>query len=447
MKKILILVFLLIPLTSLGHIPTQVDGKTFPSLAPMLQKVTPAVVNIMVEKKQTFVTESERETPFPSSDGNNNTHTFAVGSGVIINSKEGLIITNAHVVNQQKLMIVTLKDGRHYRATLVGKDDGFDIAVLHIKASNLQAIPFGDSDKLQVGNFVAAIGSPFGLTQTVTSGVISALNRSEPKIEGFQSFIQTDAPINPGNSGGALVNLQGELIGMNTAIISPGYGNIGIGFSIPSNMIQSVVTQLIRYGQVKRGMLGVIAQNISPTLASAFHIQPDQGVIVTKVVPGSAAQKAGIKSEDIILEINNKKIQNSVQLRNMLGIMRPGTSLKILISRNQTQEILKVTVGDPKKIEQQITLPFLSGLRLQNFKELEADGQEIVGVLVTDVSPDSQGMLAGLNPGDVITTANTEPVDSIKTLTKIVLKHPKQLLLSIARGDGNLFIVIEPEED
>lgn len=444
MKKLLTLL-LLLPLSAFAaSMPTKTNGKPA-NLAPMLKKVTPAVVNIMVEKKPTLV--SEDDTPLDSPKKKSPPHpSIAIGSGVIISAKNALIVTNAHVVSHEKLMIVTLKDGRRYHANLIGEDDGFDIAILHIKATNLKSIPFGDSDKLQVGNFVAAIGSPFGLTQTVTSGVISALNRSQPKIEGYQSFIQTDAPINPGNSGGALVNLKGQLIGMNTAIITPTYGSIGIGFSIPSNMLKSVVMQLIKYGKVERGMLGVIAQNISPTLANAMGLQADHGVLVTKVVLGSAASKASIKVKDIILEVNHKKIRNSVQLRNMLGIMRPGTPLKILISRKHKTRILSATVGDPKKISEQKEMPFLAGMRLQDFSELEADGSKIKGALVTGISPDSQGMLAGLLPGDVITSANSKRVTSVRDLEQDAEnKQSKQLLLSVARGNSNLFVVIEPQ--
>ena len=444
MKKLL-LILLLIPLSTLAHIPTKINGKPMPSLAPMLKKVTPAVVNIMVEKKPVLISSSDDNTDSNTAQQKIPHPSIAVGSGVIINAKNGLIITNAHVINHEKLMIVTLKDGRRYDANLIGQDDGFDIAILHINAKNLTSISFGNSDKLQVGNFVAAIGSPFGLTQTVTSGVISALNRSQPKIEGYQSFIQTDAPINPGNSGGALVNLNGQLIGMNTAIITPTYGNIGIGFAIPSNMVKSVVTQLLKYGKVERGMLGVIAQNISPTLASALHLQADEGVLVTKVVPGSAANKAGIKTKDIILAVNNEKIHDSVQLRNMLGIMRPGTALRIVIIQNHQKKLLQATVGDPEKIEAQKQIPFLAGMRLQDFNELEADGSDIKGALVASVSSDSQGMLAGLMPGDVITSANSKSVTSAKDLEREAEKQPKQLLLTVARGLSNLFVVIEPK--
>lgn len=432
------------PVSIFAQIPTKENGKPIPSLAPMLKKVTPAVVNIMVEKKPSFIPD-ENGIPMNSPKKSFSNRSIAVGSGIIINAKRGLIVTNAHVINHEKLIIVTLKDGRRYHASLLGQDDGFDIAILHIKAKNLKSVPFGNSDNLKVGNFVAAIGSPFGLTQTVTSGVISALNRSEPKIEGYQSFIQTDAPINPGNSGGALVNLKGQLIGMNTAILTSTYGNIGIGFAIPSNMLKSVVKQLLKYGKVERGMLGVIAQNISPTLASALHLQADQGVLVTKVVPGSAASEAGIKVKDIILSVNQEKIHNSVQLRNMLGIMRPGTPIKIRIARNHKKQLLQAVVGNPKKIAKQKEIPFLGGMRLQDFNELEADGTPVKGAIVTGVSTESQGLLAGLMPGDVITSANGKPVTSVKALEADAEKNPKQLLLSVRRGNSNLFVVIEPQ--
>lgn len=441
LKHSIITILFLFPCITLAHIPTAINGKSIPSLAPMLKKVTPAVVNIVVDKKiplakqQEFMQASKQKAPL---------HAITVGSGVIIDAKQGLIVTNAHVVSDAKFMLVTLKDGRRFRPKLVGKDDGFDIAILRIHATNLTSIPFADSNKLQVGNFVAAIGSPFGLTQTVTSGVISALNRSEPKIEGFQSFIQTDAPINPGNSGGALLNLQGQLVGINTAIITPVYGNIGIGFAIPSNMVHSVVMQLLKYGKVKRGMLGVIGQNISPDLASALHIKVGQGVLVTKVVPGSPAEKSGLQVRDIIKEVNTKQVNNAVQLRNMLGILRPGTALRIVIDRHHQPQTLLATVGNPKMMLKQHRLSFISGLRLRNFSELESDGSQLQGALVVRVSETSESALAGLIPGDVITSANSQTVTSVKQLETIATKPSKQLLLTVARGNSRLFLVIEP---
>ena len=438
LKRSILLILFLFPIITLAHIPTAINGKKVPSLAPILKKVTPAIVNIVVDKKIPLMMQeaaklSKKKIPL---------HEITLGSGVIISAKQGLIVTNAHVVDHEKIMLVTLKDGRRFHARLVGKDDGFDIAILRIHATNLTSLPFANSDQLQVGDFVAAIGSPFGLTQTVTSGVISALNRSRPKIEGYQSFIQTDAPINPGNSGGALVNLKGQLVGINTAIMTPMLGSIGIGFAIPSNMVHSVVTQLLKYGKVERGMLGVLAQNISPDLANALHIKSEHGVVVTKVVPGSAADQAGIKIKDIIEKVNNTQIHNAVQLRNMLGIMRPGTPLKITLDRDQKPMILSATVGNPKKILKQHETPFIAGLSLRDFNELESDGTQLKGVMVTNVSETSEGALAGLLPGDVVTTANSQKVTTIKQLETIATQQTKQLLLTVTRGNKNLFVVI-----
>jgi len=439
--SVLALLMMMLPMMSMAHLPTMIQGKITPSLAPILKKITPAIVNIVVDKKAPLTLQEAAERIKKKKP----LHEITVGSGVIINAKQGLIVTNAHVISNEKIILVTLKDGRRFHAKLIGKDAGFDIAILRIHANKLTSIPFGDSDQLKVGDFVAAIGSPYGLTQTVTSGVISALNRSQPKIEGYQSFIQTDAPINPGNSGGALVNLKGQFIGMNTAIITPTFGSIGIGFSIPSNMVHSVVTQLLKYGKVERGMLGVLAQNISPDLADALRIDTEQGVIVTKVVPGSAAQIAGIKVKDIIKKVNNKPIHNAVQLRNMLGIMRPGTSLQVAIVRNGRPMLLSATVGNPKKILAQHEMPFIAGLSLRNFDELESNGTQLKGVIVTDISETSEGALAGLLPGDVITSANTEKVTSIKQLEKIANQQTKQLLLTVTRRHENLFVVLEPQ--
>lgn len=431
-----------IPTFCLAHTPVTSNPK-IPTLAPMLANVTPTIVNIAVDKVLPNQLNPDNQNAKPQKNG----EVFGVGSGVIIDAKQGLIVTNAHVIQNARIMVVTLKDGRRYRAGLVGQDPGFDIAIIKIPAQHLKNISFGDSDKLKVGDFVAAIGSPFGLTQTVTSGVISALNRSEPRIEGFQSFIQTDAPINPGNSGGALVNLQGQLIGINTAIVAPSYGNIGIGFSIPSNMVKSVLTQLLKYGKVKRGMLGVIAQNITPELASALGIRfTNQGAIVTKVIPDSAAEKAGIHVQDIIESLNEKPIHSAAQLRNTLGLKRPGTKITLHIMRNHKPLTITTTVGDPKKIQPAEATPFLDGIRLQDFHELETDGSKLNGVLVTGISDLSAGALAGLRPGDVITQANLKPVQGVGDLVKIAQSNLGQLLVKVARDNASVFLVIEKQQ-
>lgn len=413
--------------------------KSMFSLAPMLQKVTPAVVKITTAKEDVL-------NPFDSNPKPRKEE-LGLGSGVIYDAAQGLIVTNAHVVTKSKIIVVTLKNGRRYIAKLIGEDDGFDIAVIKITAKDLSSIHFGDSDQLQVGDFVAAIGSPFGLTETVTSGVVSALNRSEPKIEGYQSFIQTDTPINPGNSGGALVDMKGDLVGINTALVSPAFGNVGIGFAIPSNMVKNVVEQLVKYGKMERGILGVIAQDITPALARAMELEKDLGAVVTTIIPNSPADTAGVKVADIILALNKKSIHNAEQLRDSLGTMRPGTSIELSISRQGKPMTVGATVGDPQKIAKQREVPFISGLSLQDFNELESDDHFLKGVLVTGISEVCPAALAGLMPGDIITVANQQPIQTVTELETIAKKHPKHLLLQVTRNNTGLFVVIENNEE
>ncbi|WP_267256802.1 Do family serine endopeptidase [Coxiella endosymbiont of Ornithodoros maritimus] len=434
---------LLLPVSSYPHLPSVVEGKAMPSLAPMLNKTTPSVVNISVEK---LIPQTPNPLQ-PETDQNSTpTKVLGVGSGVIINTQKGYIVTNAHVVKDQKIMVVTLKDGRRYRAKVIGKDAGFDLAVIQIHANHLTALLIGNSDQLKVGDFVVAVGSPFGLTQTVTSGVISALNRQEPRIDNFQSFIQTDAPINPGNSGGALINLEGKLIGINTAIVTPAAGNIGIGFAIPSNMVKRVTEQLIKYGKVERGMLGVTAQNITPELADALNLKHNKGALITKVVAESPAAKARIEVQDIIESVNGIRIHSSAQLHNMLGLVRPGTKIQLTVLRDHKVLSIKTEVADPKKVLLQRELPFLGGMRMQKFNDLEPDGTILQGVLVTGVDDSSNGALGGLEPGDIIISANSQLTPTVDQLTKIAENKPKELLLKVARGPEQLFLVIQQSQ-
>lgn len=431
---------IIVPGLSWAHLPSSVESGAVPSLAPMLQQTAPAVVNIAVEKVipptvNPLKPDADNATP--------PTKIVGVGSGVIIDAEQGYIATNAHVVTDQHIMVVTLKDGRRYRAKLIGKDDGFDIAVIQIHAKHLTAIHYDNSDQLKVGDFVVAIGSPFGLTQTVTSGVISALNRSEPHIDNYQSFIQTDAPINPGNSGGALLNLQGQLVGMNTAIVSPSTGNIGIGFAIPSNMVKNVADQLIQYGKVERGMLGVMAQNITPELADALHLKNSNGTLVTDIIPGSPAAQSGLQVQDVIISIDHTAIQSSEQLRNLLGLIRPGTKVTLTILRDHQEKTLSATVTHQTTALTQVNLPFLSGLRLQKFNDMEPNGSLLSGVMVISVDDTSEGAMAGLEPGDVIVTANGQPTSSVHKLLSVAESKSDQLLLKVARGNGQLFLVIQ----
>lgn len=425
--KYLVVSLILFPLMAWAHLPAST-----PSLAPMLTLATPAVVNIAVEKTE------------PGSDGSNASNKIVgVGSGVIINAIKGLIVTNSHVVQDQQIMVVTLKDGRRYRAHLIGKDEGFDIAVIQINAKHLTAITYDNSDELKVGDFVVAIGSPFGLTQTVTSGVISALNRAEPHIDNYQNFIQTDAPINPGNSGGALLDLQGKLIGINTAIVTPMSGNIGIGFAIPSNMVKSVADQLIQYGKVERGMLGVMAQNITPELADALHLKDNLGTLVTDIAPGSPAAKAGIQVQDVIEAINNTPMHSSEQLHNVLGLIAPGTKINLTVWRDNKTLTVPVVIANQDTTLSHHELPFLSGLRLQKFNDLEPDGTFLNGVMVISVDDTSDGAMAGLQPGDVILSANNQLTPNVDKLITIAQSKPQQLLLKVSRINGQAFLVLQ----
>lgn len=444
MKKIgrfLTLVLFLLPAICLAHLPTAQENNSN-SIAPMLQKIMPSVVNIYVEEERltkldTLIQTQDDTTKIP-------VKSYAVGSGVIFNAAKGLIVTNAHVIAHEKVIIVTLKDGERYHATLVAKDAGYDIAILHINAKNLTALSFANSDNVKVGDFVTAIGSPYGLSQTVTSGVVSALNRIHPQIEGYQSFIQTDAPINPGNSGGALVNMKGELIGINTAMVAPTDGSIGLGFSIPSNMVQAVIDQLLKYGKVERSMLGVVVQNITPQLANAFHLKNTEGTVVSEVTPNSPAEAAGLKPQDVITQVNHHLIHSAAQLRNTMGLIRPGTAVEITLIRDAETKTITATVADPKTIKQK-TVPYFEGMRMQDFHELESDGTQLHGVLVTDLSDTSEGALAGLMVGDVITAVDSKPISSIETLQKAAANQTKPLLLNVMRGTNNLFLVLNAD--
>ncbi|QTS84122.1 trypsin-like peptidase domain-containing protein [Coxiella endosymbiont of Amblyomma nuttalli] len=430
---------LVLSLDTYANFLARTDSKTLSSLAPMLDQTTPSVVNIAVEKLiPSLINPNE-----PNADQDTTPiKILSVGSGVVVDAKRGYIVTNTHVIKDQNIMIVTLKNGCRYRAKIVGKDDGFDIAVIQINANHLIQLPFGNSNRLKVGDFVVAVGSPFGLTQTVTSGIISALNRQEPHIDNFQSFIQTDAPINPGNSGGALINLQGQLVGINTAIVTPSVGNIGIGFSIPSNMVKNVIKQLIKYGQVERGMLGVTVQNITPELVDAMGLKYNRGVLVTKVMLGSPVAKAGVQVQDIIESVNSTMIHSSAELHNMLGLIRPGTMIHLTILRNNKTHEFKTVVADPKDILPEHSLPFLGGMRLQKFNDLEPDSTILNGILVSAIADGSNGALAGLQVGDIILSANGENTSTITKLIEIAESKPRQLLLRVVRDSGQLFLVI-----
>ncbi len=344
-----VVAFAVHPLRAAAPIP-EFSGGVVPSLAPMLKNVTPGVVNIAVrgrEKIQNPLLQDPFFRRFFNVPQGQQSYaeTQATGSGVIVDAAEGYVLTNAHVVANETSITVTTKDNRRFAAKLVGRDTETDIAVLKISSDHLTAVPLGDSDKLQVGDFVVAIGNPFGLGQTVTSGIVSALGRSGLGIEGYEDFIQTDASINPGNSGGALVDLKGDLVGINTAILAPGGGNIGIGFAVPIDMARKVMDQLIRYGEVKRGYIGISIQDLTPDLAQAMNTKETTGAVIAKVEPGSSADHAGLKSGDLVIAANGVPIRSGMQLRDAIGLTRVGDDVDLTIDRNGNELNVAVKVA------------------------------------------------------------------------------------------------------
>lgn len=443
---ILSLSTILTPIYASASIPAAMEGGEVPSLAPMLEKVTPAVVSIAVEGTQVskqqvpehfrfffgpdFPTEQLKERPFRG-----------LGSGVIIDAKKGYVVTNYHVINGAKKIKVRLRDGREYDAELIGGDQMSDIALLKLeKAKNLTQITVADSDKLRVGDFAVAIGNPFGLGQTVTSGIVSALGRSGLNIENFENFIQTDAAINTGNSGGALVNLRGELIGINTAILGPNGGNVGIGFAIPSNMMKNLTDQILEYGEVKRGMLGVQGGEVTSELAEALGYESSKGAFVSQVVPDSAADKAGIKAGDIIVSINGKKINTFGELRAKVATLGAGKKVTIGVIRDGKDKTFKVTLGEQTNVKTDADKLHkgLTGAELTNTTKSDP----VQGVKVNSVKEGSPAQNYQIEKGDIIMSVNRKRVKNLAEFRAILDTKPSVLALNVRRGDRMIYLVV-----
>ncbi|HBE9078430.1 MULTISPECIES: serine endoprotease DegQ [Serratia] len=427
--------------------PAAVAGESLPSLAPMLEKVLPAVVSVRVEGTQVqrqpqlpeqfkFFFGPNMPTPKES------TRPFeGLGSGVIIDAAKGYILTNNHVINNADKISVQLNDGREYDAKLIGRDEQSDIALLQVSdVKNLTAVKIADSDKLRVGDFAVAVGNPFGLGQTATSGIISALGRSGLSLEGLENFIQTDASINRGNSGGALVNLNGELIGINTAILAPGGGNIGIGFAIPSNMAQSLSKQLIEFGEVKRGLLGIKGSEMTADMAKAFNTDAQRGAFVSEVMPKSAAAKAGIKAGDILVSLDGKPISSFAELRAKVGTTAPGTTVKIGLLREGKPMDVAVTLDNSESVSTnaETLSPALQGASLTNGALPNGDK----GVKIDKVDKGTPAAQFGLQKGDVIIGVNRQRVENINALRKLLEAKPAVMALNIVRGDENIYLLL-----
>lgn len=425
------------------------DGKALPSLAPMLKNVNPAVVNI-----STFTTRRVAQNPLlndpffrhffnvPEQQRQpRQRRTQSAGSGVIIDAKAGTVLTNHHVIDGADEITVAMEDGRSYTAELIGSDPDVDIAVLKIDADNLHSVSMANSDQLQVGDFVVAIGNPFGLGQTVTTGIVSALGRTGLGIEGYENFIQTDASINPGNSGGALVNLRGELVGINTAILAPSGGNVGIGFAIPVNMARASIDQILEHGEVRRGQLGVVIQDLTAELAEAFDIDRHQrGAVIAEVQEDSAADKAGLKAGDVVVEVDGKEILSSAQLRNAIGLRRIGDKVELKILRDGKSRKVRATLGEASAelaVANGEVHPLLSGVALQT-----ADDEN--GVVVSKVDPEAPAA-SRLRPGDLIVSVNQRRVKNVEEFQAVASQRDDAMLLRVVRGRMASWVVLKAQ--
>jgi serine protease Do len=432
-----------------------------PSLAPMLKRVEPSVVNISVEGTVQVQQNPLFKDPMfrqffhlPQNTQPTTEHVHAVGSGVIYDAKHGYVLTNNHVIEDADKIQVTLSDGRQLAATKVASDPGSDVAVLKIPPDNLTQLPLGHSKNLQVGDYVVAIGDPFGVGQAATFGIVSALGRNNLGIEGYEDFIQTDASINPGNSGGALIDMNGRLIGINTAILTKSNGNQGVGFAIPIDMADSVAKQLLAHGKIVRGELGVALQDLTPTLASAMGIKATTGVLISDVRQGTAADQAGLKVGDVVVAVDGVPVTTSGQMKNAVGAKQPGQKLALTILRNGSKMDMTATLHTPK--EEQKTADAaspvaahgpespLSGLTLAPIPPDNKLFGKVTGLYVQNIRTGSGAEEAGLQQGDIITSIDKKPVSTPQDIARVVQaqKSDKPVLLRVQRGESAMFLAV-----
>jgi serine protease Do/serine protease DegQ len=431
---------------SAAALPLDVRGS--PTLAPMLAQVTPAVVNISVLTRAPMEDNPLFQDPlfrrFFNIPDRPAREEQSTGSGVIVDRARGYVVTNNHVIDNAQQIVVTLKDRRTFKAQLIGTDPGTDVAVLKIDAHELAELKFGDSDSMNVGDFVVAIGNPFGIGQTVTSGIVSALGRTGLGIEGYEDFIQTDASINPGNSGGALVNLAGQLIGINTAIIGPSGSSAGIGFAVPSNMVRTVMEQIIRFGEVRRGRVGVVTQDLTHEQAQALAPGSVNGAVVVKVEPGSPAEKAGLKPRDIVTGVNGKPVRGSADLRNRMGLVPVGEEVGLQVQRGGRPLALRLRIAElyTATATPGEAVPQLAGVRVSDIEPGMPLYGMVEGAIVTRIEPNTPGAKTGLRPGDVLYGVNRKRARSVKELLALLRQAERPLRIFLLRGDSRLTLTI-----
>jgi serine protease Do/serine protease DegQ len=435
-------VLLLLTASGFAALPDKLNGQPFPSLAPLVESTSPAVVNIRV--RQTVSTRSQYgDEAFRRFFGlpdvpQGQRQIASAGSGVIVDADKGYILTNHHVVENADEIQISLHDGTLLDAEIVGSDPATDIAVIRVEGDDLVEMPIGDSEAVRVGDFVIAIGNPFGLSHTVTSGIVSAIGRTGISRDSYEDFIQTDASINPGNSGGALVNMRGELIGINSAIISRSGGNVGIGFAVPTEIASSIMRQLLDFGEVRRGLLGVSIQTIDAEIAEALESTVDSGALISSVEPDSAAEKAGLQVDDIIVAVNGKKIEGAAELRNAIGLMGSGEKVAIRYIRDGKTRTANATLGQQQTL-QSAGADIHPGLDGAQFASTTSSGD--AGIEVTSVADGSPAAQRGLRAGDVITAVNRRRVTNLQQLAAIA-EDNSILFLLVRRGERSLMLQI-----
>lgn len=420
------------------------------TMAPLLERTTPAVVNVSVESHVPVAQNPLFADPFfrrffdlpeqrPAE-----RRAVSAGSGVIVDARRGYVLTNHHVVRNADSITVTLKDRREFSATLVGSDPATDVALLRIPTGGLTELPFGDSDRLKVGDLVVAVGNPFGLGQTVTSGIVSALGRSGITSGNYEDFIQTDASINPGNSGGALINSKGELIGINTAILAPSGGNVGIGFAVPSSMARSVMDQLLRFGEVHRGRIGVVIQDLTPKQAAGLGLTADGGAVIAQVERGSPAERAGLAQGDVVTAVDGTAIHSSAELRNRVALIEANRSVTLDLVRDGRRRQLTVTVTPlgERPAAAGDSIAQLGGAALADIPEGHPAYGQVEGVLVTGVARDSRAARAGLRRGDIILGIDGQPVGSLAELEQVLQHATLPMTVDLLRGGGERSLLI-----
>jgi len=442
MKIALATLMIFLPSMSWAALPAAIEGQPLPSLAPVLEEVTPSVVNVYtqtrVRVRSPLLSDPFFRRFFNIPDRPRERVSQSLGSGVIVDAEQGYVLTNNHVIEGADDIAVTLKDGRSMDATLIGTDPETDLAVIRIPAEGLRELPLADSEHLQVGDFVVAVGNPFGLGQTVTSGIVSALGRAGLRGLEFQNFIQTDASINPGNSGGALINLRGELIGINSAIFTPSGGNVGIGFAIPSSMARYVMSQLVEFGEVRRGTLGLVVQDLSGDLAGAFGVSNGQGVLVAEVLEGSAADEAGLQPGDVIMTVRGRVVSSAQAFMNAEGQVPVGETVRVGYFRDEEARTAELLIQPTPELEGSELDRRLAGAVFTELPAKMRDGIN-AGVLVAELEPKSRLAYEGLRPGDVVTGANRQRIRNLTEMREAVQGQSGPIVLQIRRG-GRAYI-------